>query len=158
MLTESKTVELKREYVEDIKKKVVAFANSEGGTIYIGINDDGSVCGVSDADSTMLRVTKCHSRRGPSANSLLLSGLPLFFKKRGLEFGRQQMRTLHLIGKDGTFTNLAFLLSEQCAHTIELAVFEGSKKTVFKDRTELSGSLLEQLDPISTMRRKIITA
>ena len=57
MLTESKTVELKREYVEDIKKTVVAFANSEGGTIYIGINDDGSVCGVSDADSTMLRVT-----------------------------------------------------------------------------------------------------
>ena len=57
MLTKSKTVELKREYVEDIKKTVVAFANSEGGTIYIGINDDGSVCGVSDADSTMLRVT-----------------------------------------------------------------------------------------------------
>ena len=81
-----------------------------------------------------------------------------FFKKRGLEFGRQQMRTLHLIGEDGTFTNLAFLLSEQCTHTIKLAVFEGSKKTVFKDRMELSGSLLEQLDPISTMRRKIITA
>ena len=81
-----------------------------------------------------------------------------FFKKCGLEFGRQQMRTLHLIGEDGTFTTLAFLLSEQCTHTIKLAVFEGSKKTVFKDRMEMSGSLLEQLDPISTMRRKIITA
>ncbi len=223
MLTESKTVELKREYVEDIKKTVVAFANSEGGTIYIGINDDGSVCGVSDADSTMLRVTNavrdavrpdvmmfvdCNAvdvegkpivavsvqrgtarpyylqgkgirpegvyvRQGastvPASDAAILSMIKetggdsyeaarslsqqltfertsAFFKKRGLEFGPQQMRTLHLIGEDGTFTNLAFLLSEQCTHTIKLAVFEGSKKTVFKDRMELSGSLLEQLE------------
>lgn len=69
-----------------------------------------------------------------------------FFKKRGLALGPQQMQTLHMIGEDGTFTNLAFLLSEQCTHTIKLAVFEGSKKSVFKDRIELSGSLLEQLD------------
>lgn len=54
-----------------------------------------------------------------------------FFKKRGLEFGKQQMRTLHLVGEDGTYTNLAFLLSEQCTHAIKLAVFEGSKKAVF---------------------------
>ena len=53
-----------------------------------------------------------------------------------------------MIGEDGTFTNLAFLLSEQCTHTIKLAVFEGSKKSVFKDRTELSGSLLEQLEAV----------
>lgn len=69
-----------------------------------------------------------------------------FFKKRNIEFGKSQMRTLHLIGEDDTYTNLAFLLSEQCTHMIKLAVFEGSKKTVFKDRRELSGSLLEQLE------------
>ena len=56
------------------------------------------------------------------------------------------MRTLHLIGDDDTYTNLAFLLSEQCTHMIKLAVFEGSKKSVFKDRRELSGSLLEQME------------
>ena len=44
------------------------------------------------------------------------------------------------------YINLAFLLSEQCTHMIKLAVFEGSKKSVFKDRRELSGSLLEQLE------------
>ena len=57
MQTENKTTELKREYVDDIKNTVVAFANCDGGTIYIGINDDGSIRGVDDADETMLRVT-----------------------------------------------------------------------------------------------------
>lgn len=56
------------------------------------------------------------------------------------------MRTLHLVGEDDMYTNLAFLLSEQCMHMIKLAVFEGSKKSVFKDRRELSGSLLEQME------------
>ena len=57
MQTENKITELKREYVDDIKNTVVAFANCDGGTIYIGINDDGSIRGVDDADETMLRVT-----------------------------------------------------------------------------------------------------
>ena len=69
-----------------------------------------------------------------------------FFDKRKTEFGKLQMRTLHLIGEDGMYTNLAFLLSDQCTHMIKLAIFEGSRKTVFKDRRELSGSLLEQLE------------
>ncbi len=223
MLVEGKTVELKREYVDDIKKTAAAFANCDGGTIYIGIDDDGSVCGVPDADATMLRATNairdairpdvmmfvdCHYtdmdgkavvtvsvqrgtarpyylqgkgirpegvyvRQGastvPASDAAILSMIretsgdsyeaarsinqqltfdycSAFFKKRGLELGAGQMRTLRLIGEDETYTNLAFLLSEQCAHTIKLAVFEGSKKTVFKDRTELSGSLLEQLE------------
>jgi len=57
MFAEDKNTEFKREYIEDIKKTVIAFANCDGGTLYIGINNDGSVCGISDADSTMLRVT-----------------------------------------------------------------------------------------------------
>ena len=42
MLVENKTTEFKREYVDDIKKTIVAFANSDGGTLYIGVNDDGT--------------------------------------------------------------------------------------------------------------------
>ena len=38
------------------------------------------------------------------------------------------------------------LLSDQCIHTVKLAVFEGSKKSVFRDRKELDGSLLAQLE------------
>jgi ATP-dependent DNA helicase RecG len=55
-MIENKTTELKREYIDDIKNTVIAFANCDGETIYIGINDDRSVCGVADVDNTMLRV------------------------------------------------------------------------------------------------------
>lgn len=53
---ESDTVKLKREVVPDICKEVIAFANTKGGTIYIGIADDGEIIGVHDADAVMLQV------------------------------------------------------------------------------------------------------
>ena len=55
--TESSTLELKRQVVDDIRKTVIAFANSEGGTIYIGIDDDGTVVGVKDIGDEMLRLS-----------------------------------------------------------------------------------------------------
>jgi len=223
MFVENKTTEFKREYVEDIKNTIIAFANCDGGTLYIGVDDDGTVYGVDDVDGTMLRVTNavrdavrpditmfvefrsdvmdekpvvCVSVQRGTARPYYLHGKGIrpegvyvrqgastvpatdaailhmikdtggdsyeaarslnqqltfnkaadFFQKRKVEFGRTQMRTLHLIGEDDMYTNLAFLLSEQCTHMIKLAVFEGSKKSVFKDRRELSGSLLEQLE------------
>ena len=48
-LTENQTTEFKREYIDDIKKTVIAFANTAGGRIYIGIADNGEAVGVSDA-------------------------------------------------------------------------------------------------------------
>ena len=36
-------------------------------------------------------------------------------------------------------------MSDQCIHTIKLAVFEGNTKEVFKDRYEFTGSLFKQL-------------
>jgi ATP-dependent DNA helicase RecG len=54
---ENLTTEFKREYTDEIKKTVVAFANTTGGTLYIGINDDGSVIGVDHPDDTLLQVT-----------------------------------------------------------------------------------------------------
>lgn len=223
MLVENKTTEFKREYVNDIKNTIVAFANCDGGTLYIGVNDDGTACGVDDVDDTMLRVTNAirdavrpditmfieckndimnekpivcitvqrgtarpyylqgkgirpegvYVRQGastvPATETAILNMIKEtsgdsyevarslnqqlsfektsdFFKKRKVEFEKSQMKTLHLIDKDDMYTNLALLLSEQCMHTIKLAVFEGSKKTVFKDRQELTGSLLNQLE------------
>ena len=37
---ESETIELKEIVVEDIKKEIIAFANSAGGTLYVGVADD----------------------------------------------------------------------------------------------------------------------
>lgn len=47
--TESLTVEFKRELTDAIKKEIIAFANTEGGALYVGIEDDGTVCGIDDA-------------------------------------------------------------------------------------------------------------
>ena len=55
--TESKRVEYKSQYTNDVKKTVVAFANSEGGSLYLGIADDGDVIGLDDFDETLLKVS-----------------------------------------------------------------------------------------------------
>lgn len=223
MILEGKTTEFKREYTDDLKYAVLAFANTDGGKIYIGINDDGSVRGVQDADGTMLRVTnmirdvirpdvtmftECaveqmdeqsviiltvqrgtarpyylagkgvrpegvYIRQGASSvpasetailnmiketsgdcyedarslnQQLTFDAAEAYFQIRQLSFGDQQKRTLNIIGVDGTYTNLGMLLSDQCVHTIKMAVFDGSKKSVFRDRKELTGSLLEQIE------------
>ena len=43
---ESDKVELKREIVKDLDKEIIAFLNTEGGTIYVGVEDDGTVVGI----------------------------------------------------------------------------------------------------------------
>ena len=40
MYKESEIIELKREYTADIRKEIIAFANTNGGTIYVGIDDN----------------------------------------------------------------------------------------------------------------------
>lgn len=59
-----------------------------------------------------------------------------------MDFGEAQKKTLNIISKDGTYSNLGMLLSDQCVATMKMAVFEGCKKSLFRDRKELSGSLL----------------
>ena len=54
---ESETVELKSIVVDDIKKEIIAFANCEGGILYIGVQYDGMVLGVDDPDETALQIS-----------------------------------------------------------------------------------------------------
>ena len=223
MLTESKTIELKREYVDDIKKTITAFANTDGGQVFIGVGDDGVACGVSNVDNVMLQVTNsirdsinpdvtlftecsiemiddknvvvitvqrgtsrpyyiagkgirpegvfvrqgsstvpatetailnmiketsgdCYEDARSLNQQLTFEKTAAYFAKKDIPFETAQMKTLNLIGADGMYTNLALLLSDQCAHTIKLAVFEGIRKAIFKERREFSGSLLQQLE------------
>lgn len=53
---ESEVVELKSEVVGDICKEIIAFANTKGGTLYIGVADDGRVLGVENADRVTLQL------------------------------------------------------------------------------------------------------
>lgn len=214
--------EFKELYVSDIKKTVVAFANTEGGILYIGVNDAGEIVGVQNVDEVMQQVANTlkdsiapdimpfvkicgieksgkqiievvvqngtnrpyyirekglkpsgvYVRQGSSNQPLSDEGirrmlldatgknyetmrsmqqtltfevLHKHFANRGLPLAEAQMRTLKLIGDDGLYTNLALLLSEQCEHSLKVAVFQGTTKAVFRDRREFKGSLLQQL-------------
>lgn len=223
MLNESKTVEYKREFTEDIKKTVTAFANTDGGNIFIGINNEKQVVDLEEPDNVILQVGNLirdsirpdvtlftdltieikdgkpivvirvqrgtarpyyiagkgirpegvYVRQGsttvPASESAILQMIKdtsgdssenarslnqsltfetatEFFNKQETAFGESQKKSLHLIASDGMYTNLGLLLSEQCSHTIKIAVFEGDTKKIFKERREFTGSLLSQLE------------
>lgn len=53
---ESETIELKEQYVEDIRKEIIAFANTEGGTIYVGVSDNGIIQGIDDPNFVIQQI------------------------------------------------------------------------------------------------------
>ena len=57
LFKESETVELKEIVTDDLKKEIIAFANCDGGKIYIGVNDEGEAVGLNDADRTALQIS-----------------------------------------------------------------------------------------------------
>lgn len=222
---ESETVELKEQFVDDIKKELIAFANCDGGKLYIGVGDSGEIVGVEDIDQTMLRISNMardaikpditmflhytaaeaegkkiiivdiqrgtdrpyylakkglrsegvYVRQGTSSvpatdaairrmiketdgdsfeelrsleQELTFMETEKEFAKRNLAFGEPQKETLGIINRDGIYTNLGLLLSEQCLHTVKAATFQGTDQNVFKDRKEFSGSLLKQMNDV----------
>ena len=56
-MIESTRMEWKRVFTEEIKKELVAFANTDGGELIIGLADDGSVVGVEKPDQVSAQVT-----------------------------------------------------------------------------------------------------
>lgn len=222
---ESETVELKSAVVDDIKKEIIAFANSDGGKLYIGVRDDGEVAGLDDPDGTALQVSNMvrdsikpditmffhyqpieedgkkiieisvqrgtnrpyyiakkgmrpegvYVRQGYSSvpatdtaircmiketdgdrfetmrcldQELTFEDTKKEFQFHEIELGPQQMRTLKLVENDGLYSNLALLLSDQNSHTIKVAVFQGTKQMIFKDRREFGGSLMKQMNEV----------
>ncbi len=221
MQFESENVEFKSQMLEDLYKEVIAFANTDGGTIYIGIDDQGNVTGIDNMDDTYTRVTNgirdaispdvtIFVRYTLQENQVICikvgtgSYKPYYLKAKGLKptgvFVRQGassvpaspeqirqmikgsdgdvyesmramqqeltfeaakaaflryhvafsedkyialgMRNLH----DDQYTNLAWILSDQCQHTTKVAVFGDDANTLFKDTKEFSGSVFTQLD------------
>jgi len=224
-LVENAVTEFKREYTSDIIKTVIAYANTGGGTLYIGIDNDGGAFGVANVEEAMLKASNAirdvvkpdvtmfvdytqevidnkavikivvqkgsscpyyiagkgirpegvYVRQGASSvpatetailrmiketdgekfeetrslnQELIFAYAEKEFKLENVSFGKSQQKTLGLMTADGIYTNLGLLLSDQCVHTVKLAVFEGTSKATFKDRREFSGSLLKQLNEI----------
>lgn len=223
LFRESETTELKEVVVDDIKKEIIAFANCDGGKLYIGVRDDDTVVGLDNADRASLQISNMvrdaikpdvtmflhyetiivngknilavdiqrgtdrpyylakkgmrpegvYVRQGYSSvpatdtairrmiketdgdsfeamrclnQDITFEEIKKEFSHRKIEFGPKQMRSLKLIDQDGLYSNLALLLSDQCVHTIKVAVFQGTDQTIFKDRREFTGSLIQQMN------------
>lgn len=220
---ESETLEFKREFSETIRNTVIAFANCNGGTILVGVDDDGGIVGLDDVDKTALRITNMirnsirpditlftrlvpaerqgkrilqvkvergsgrpyyiakkglrptgvYVRQGPSSvqasdfrirelirenfgdefesarslfQNLTFKSAESVFSSVNVQFGDAQRKTLGLVAEDGTYTNLALLLSDQCPFTSKIAVWGDDSKMSFQDRLETTGSILKQIE------------
>ena len=53
---ETETVELKEKINDSLAKEIVSFLNAQGGNIFIGIRDDGSIIGASNIDDALLSI------------------------------------------------------------------------------------------------------
>ncbi len=53
MYIEDQKTELKVELTKDVKKEIIAFANTNDGTIYIGIDDNGNIIGLKNANKDL---------------------------------------------------------------------------------------------------------
>lgn len=85
---ESETVELKRKYTDQFPRELVSFLNGRGGTIYLGVEDDGTVIGVQDTDKTLKRIADCisdqiePSPKGEISSEILYEGNKLVIAVR----------------------------------------------------------------------------
>lgn len=57
MQFETESIEFKSKVTDELYKEVIAFANTSGGTIYIGIDDNGNEVGIDNIDETYTGIT-----------------------------------------------------------------------------------------------------
>lgn len=219
MQYESERIEYKSKMMDGIYKEVIAFANTDGGVIYIGIDDKGSLSGIDNVDETYTRLTNgirdavapdvtmfvrytlqdnkvirievgegsykpyylkskgmkpagVYVRQGASSvqaspdqirrmikesdgdnyeearcleQELTFDAAQAAFRRYGVAFSAGKYRALGITQND-IYTNLALLLSDQCHHTIKIAVFNDEFCTEFRDSKEFGGSVLKQFE------------
>ena len=54
---ETENIEFKAQFTDELYKEVIAFANTDGGVIYIGIDNTGNAIGIDNVDETYTRIT-----------------------------------------------------------------------------------------------------
>lgn len=221
MTFETENIEFKSKFTEDLYKEVIAFANTNGGVVYIGIDNEGNAVGIDNVDENYTRITNgirdaimpdvtmfvkytiqenrvvritvsegsykpyylkskglkpsgVFVRQGTSSVSaspeqiramikesdgdnyesmrsieqqLTFKSAKEAFKRYDIEFSKTKYRTLGVtVDGDELYSNLALIISDQCAHTTKVAVFADDANTEFRDSKEFVGSIFEQLD------------
>lgn len=68
------------------------------------------------------------------------------FREHGVEFSPERYRALGMPARDGFYSNLALLVSDQNPFTLKCAVFNDDAGTEFLNRIECEGSILGQYE------------
>lgn len=223
MYQESEKVELKECFVEKIKHEILAFLNSNGGVIYVGVKDNGELVGIpndkkDEYDSTISSwIRDCFypninqyinffynqdnvlvvevksgsnkpyylTEKGPKPSgvyirigrstrqatqdeiiqmmvdsrdysyekevaenqNLKFTDFEIIAKKNDLEFNPKKMETLG-ISRNGRFTNLGLLVSDQNPIVVKFAVYKDKTRTEFKVKKEFEGSIVKIADQL----------
>ena len=69
-----------------------------------------------------------------------------FFRSHHVDFSKERYRSLGFYARDGFYSNLALLVSDQNPYTLKCAVFNDDAGTEFLDRLECEGSVLRQFE------------
>ncbi len=115
LLFENQNIEFKQEYVPDIRKEVMGFANAEGGTVYVGIRKDGTVFGVGDPDGVMLQIVN-------SLKDALAPDIMPFVRVNSVEIEGKQVVEINVT----TGTNRPYYLREKGLKPSGVYVRKGS--------------------------------
>ena len=99
---ETEKTELKQKIADSLPKEIVAFLNTDGGTIYIGVNDDGSVCGVTKLDDSLKKIADIiESQILPDSSQFVELGTKYVENTRVIEIKVKKGESLYYIQKYG---------------------------------------------------------
>ena len=86
---ETEKVELKSIVQEDIKKEILAFANCNGGTIYVGVSDHGEILGLEDIDASTLQISNM-------VRDSIKPDITMFIHYEALEYEGKSIIAIHI--------------------------------------------------------------
>lgn len=112
---ENQNIEFKQEYVPDIRKEVMGFANADGGTVFVGVRKDGAVLGMDDPDDVMLQIVN-------SLRDALAPDVMPFVKVNTVEIEEKQVVEIDVT----TGTNRPYYLREKGLKPSGVYVRKGS--------------------------------
>ena len=108
-MLETKHIEYKQKATPELEKEVVAFLNSEGGAIYIGIDKEGHTVGVTSPDTLQLEL------KDRFKNNIVPSCMGLFDILAEKREGKDVVKIIVLMGYERPYYIKKYGLSEKGA-------------------------------------------
>ena len=110
LFRETETIELKKTLNEKVERALVAFLNTQGGIIYIGVEDDGKPVGVDKLDETLKDIADIITTQIlPNPQEYVELGTKFIDGKHIIEIKVNKGKALYYIKKYGRSANGCFI-------------------------------------------------